>query len=292
MMAFDPAEYKRFEREAYNAVAAAWAANVAETTALYSRRLLELLKPGRGASLLDLACGAGHLARDAVSRFGCRAAGVDLSEGMLQHARPLGVCADAEHLPFRDATFDIVASGLGLMYFPDPALALEEIRRVVRPGGRVGFVVWPLAPRTAALRVAVSSFAETIAPPPVGWLLRIPGIGERVLFRVLEDTIPGKGPSPFRFGRPGKLESALERAGFSGISVVEHTEVWRYAGFDEFWRNFVRSTPSAQPGLSPETVARVRARMEQKSRDYANRGALAFPMTALLAVALNDNPDR
>ncbi|MGH9657183.1 MAG: class I SAM-dependent methyltransferase, partial [Bryobacteraceae bacterium] len=232
----DSAEYKRFEQEAYDQVAAAWTARVAASTALYSRRLVELAAPGPGSRVLDLACGSGHLAAEALQR-GCRVVALDLSQGMLEQARALAaagcVRADAEQLPFIDAAFDFVFSGLGLMYFPDTARALAEVRRVLRPGGRAGFVVWAPAPRVACLRVAMSALAEETAPGAARWLFRAPGLGEALLFRILEDRIPGKGPSPLRFGRPGRIARTLEHAGFIRAGVVEHTAAWRYDSFDD-----------------------------------------------------------
>src|SRR5207245_94049 len=67
----DAEEYKQFEREAYNKVATAWAANMAGPMAVYGRRLLELLAPAPGMRLLDLACGAGHLVVDAALHYHC-----------------------------------------------------------------------------------------------------------------------------------------------------------------------------------------------------------------------------
>lgn len=289
-MRYDPAQFTRQEREAYNQVAEAWAANVAGNTALYSRRMLEGLAPRPGESLLDLACGAGHLALDGATRFQCRAIGVDVSEGMLQQARRKGVSVDflqgdAEHLPFAAETFDLAASGLGLMYFPDTARALAEIRRVLRPGGRAGFVVWTLPPRVPCLTLAMSAMAQITAPLAARGLLRLPGIGDWLLFRAVEDTIPGKGPSPLRFGRPGKLARILHRAGFRQVEVFDDTVVWRYSSFDDFWRSFAKSTPALT--VPPrEAVGRIRARLERLTLPYRDAfGELAFPMTALLVRA-------
>ena len=295
-MAFDAARYKQYEREAYDQVAEAWTAHVAEHTALYSRRLLELLKPAEGAALLDLACGSGHLAVDAATRFRCRVSALDLSEKMLHEARRLaaGVDAiafhlgDAEALPFPDGAFDVVACSLGLMYFPDTARALDEIRRVLRPEGRTGFVVWPLPHSTPCLRVAIAATAEATVQGPLGALIRLPRVGEWLLFRRIEEHVPGRGPSPFRFGRRGKLARLLERAGFRSVEIFEDTFVWRYTSFDNFWHSFARATPPppGQGRLSREAAAEIRRRMERKAAPWRDPWReLAFPMTALMVKA-------
>lgn len=282
----NPEDVKRAERESYDRVAEEWAANVAGMTALYSRRLLDLIVPAQGSGLLDLACGAGHMAADAASRFQCRTTALDLSEGML--ARVTGaarVCGDAEQLPFPNDCFDTVVCGLGVMYFPDARAAVAEIRRVLRPGGRAGFVVWAAAAQVSCLRVVIPAIAEATARGPVGWLLRLPGIGERILFRAIEERVPGFGPSPFRFSRPGKLQRLLDRAGFREIYTAEDTVVWRYSGFDAFWREFVRSTPA--PRRRPNDIGEIRRRMGRKARLYVDEfNELACPMTALLIRAV------
>jgi SAM-dependent methyltransferase len=101
-----------------------------------------------GARLLDVGCGTGHhLAR--YRRLGFEVAGVDGSAEMLALARAAnpGVPlqrVDLQRLPFPDATFDVVLSIEVLRYLPDPALALREMARVLRPGGVLVATAAPL----------------------------------------------------------------------------------------------------------------------------------------------------
>ena len=101
-----------------------------------------------GQRILDVACGTGIVARTAADRVGPTGAvvGVDLSDAMLAVARRIRPDlqwrqADAAALPFGDAEFDAAVSQMAMMFFPDPAAALREMRRVVRPTGAVGVLV-------------------------------------------------------------------------------------------------------------------------------------------------------
>ena len=107
----------------------------------WRRRAVRALDVGPGATVVDLACGTGDLCRD-LAAAGYRAVGIDLSLGMLRHARtpaPL-VQADALHLPIADGTVDGVVSGFALRNFVSLVPVLDELARVVRPGGRIALL--------------------------------------------------------------------------------------------------------------------------------------------------------
>ncbi len=94
---------------------------------------------------LDLGCGTGHFSRVLEARFPqAEGLALDIAEGMLRHARPLGgathfVAGDAEHLPLRDASVDLLFSSLALQWCGNFAQVLDEARRVLRPGGCLAF---------------------------------------------------------------------------------------------------------------------------------------------------------
>ncbi len=94
---------------------------------------------------LDLGCGTGYFSRALAERFP-RADGLalDIAEGMLRHARPRGgagafVAGDAERLPLREASVDLIYSSLALQWCGDFQAVLGEARRVLRPGGVLAF---------------------------------------------------------------------------------------------------------------------------------------------------------
>ena len=118
-----------------------------ETGALQFFNRLQL-EPG--ARLLDVACGAGQLLLPA-ARNGIRVTGLDLASNLVEQARARGEAeglqirvdqGDAEELPYRDASFDIVISLIGAMFAPRPQLVASELIRVCRPGGRIVMGNW------------------------------------------------------------------------------------------------------------------------------------------------------
>jgi demethylmenaquinone methyltransferase / 2-methoxy-6-polyprenyl-1,4-benzoquinol methylase len=97
-----------------------------------------------GDRVLDTCCGTGDLAI-AAQRSGGRVTGLDFSERMLERARSKSdeiewIEGDALALPFADASFDAATVGFGARNLDDLAAGLRELRRVLRPGGRVGIL--------------------------------------------------------------------------------------------------------------------------------------------------------
>ena len=131
-------------------------------------RLLMGLGPGDG--VLDVACGPGNFSRDFAGTVGedGLVVGVDASRPMLERAvhetrdARLGnlcfVFADAAALPFRDSSFDAVCCFAALNLFPDPYRALDEMRRVLYPGGRIALFTSSHG-RTRPLRTLESAIA-------------------------------------------------------------------------------------------------------------------------------------
>jgi ubiquinone/menaquinone biosynthesis C-methylase UbiE len=145
---------RRVQRYGWDAAAAdyepLWQAQLAPA----QTALLAAADPKPGEQVLDLACGTGlisFVAAEAVGPSG-RVVGTDLSGRMIERARETalerGVSnasfarMDAERLDLPDAGFDVVTCALGLMYLPEPERALHEMRRVLRPGGRLALAIW------------------------------------------------------------------------------------------------------------------------------------------------------
>ena len=117
----------------------------------YAQDLCERVVAMRPADVLELAAGTGVLTRRLAQALPRHAAIVatDLNQPMLDQAQRVGTArpvrwqqADAQHLPFDAASFDVVACQFGVMFFPDKPKAHREARRVLRPGGTFVFSVW------------------------------------------------------------------------------------------------------------------------------------------------------
>jgi len=115
----------------------------------WKRRLVGMAAPSAGMRALDLATGTGDIAF-ALAVRGARVVGLDITPRMIELARakrcpahparpayPAFLVGDMIALPFRDASFDLVTTGYGLRNVPDLTASIDEIRRVLRPGGRL-----------------------------------------------------------------------------------------------------------------------------------------------------------
>jgi arsenite methyltransferase len=114
-----------------------------------TKELIELCHIGKDTYVLDVGCGAGATTSYLAETYGCRVVGVDLRESMVvrssERAQKLGVtdlvefrAADAQELPFDDATFDAVLCESVATFIEDKQRVVGELARVVKPGGYVG----------------------------------------------------------------------------------------------------------------------------------------------------------
>ncbi|MGE0864447.1 MAG: ubiquinone/menaquinone biosynthesis methyltransferase [Vicinamibacterales bacterium] len=141
--------------------------------ARWKRRLVSLAAVATGERALDLACGTGDIAL-AVAAQGARVTGLDITPRMLQLAAGKSRAAsflagDMTNLPFGPQSFDLVTTGYGLRNVPDLTAAVDEIARVLRPGGRLLSLDFN-RPERAVVRAAYLAYL-TAAGAALGWLL-------------------------------------------------------------------------------------------------------------------------
>ena len=233
----------------------------------WAEQLLQGLEAPAGGRVLDLACGTGALARCLnEQRPDLELHGLDLSGDMLAIARE---CCPAVHwregnalaLPWPDAHFDAVCCQQGLQFVPERPAVLDEIHRVLKPGGQLLAACWQPVEENGVY-AALLELAEAR-----GWA------GFAGFIRQI-------------FSWPGEsLQVALEQAGL----VVEKAEVQcretRFPALADFFHIFTR-VPPLQPDwdrLGPEEQRHTLRALEAQCARWIQDGELVFPMcTALL----------
>ena len=143
-----------------------------------AREFYERLQVAPGSRLLDVGCGSGQLALIA-AKDGLEVTGVDIASNWVERARARAQAeglharfeeADAEALPFEEASFDVVASLIGAMFAPRPDLVAKELLRVCVPGGTIAMANWTPQGFVGQMFKAVSKFiAPSGMPSPVLW---------------------------------------------------------------------------------------------------------------------------
>ncbi|MCA6120632.1 methyltransferase domain-containing protein [Bradyrhizobium sp. WSM 1704] len=170
--------------------------------------LLDRARPAPGERVLDVGCGSGAstiaLARK-VAPSG-HVFGVDVSGPMLERARqntpndaPASYAlADATVYPFDPASFDLLASRFGVMFFADPAASFAHLRKAMKPSGRLAFICWK-EPRENPFFMAPLQAVYKHVP-------KLPQLGP-------ED------PGPFSFASEARVQRILGEAGFTGVAM-------------------------------------------------------------------------
>lgn len=169
--------------------------------------LLEEAEPLAGRRILDVGCGAGALTLAAAER-GATGLGVDISGPLIEAARSraerLGaagakfVQADAQTWRFGPGGFDALISRFGVMFFADPETAFRNLRRAVRPGGRLAFLAWRGPAENPFMTAAERGVADLLP--------QLPGRVENA-------------PGQFGFADSARVSAILAESGWTGIEI-------------------------------------------------------------------------
>ena len=197
----DTNAFRAFEHSGWNAASEAYESAVGPLTVQSVGDTLDAAGVIDGCKVLDVCTGHGVLALGATKR-GAKVSAIDLAEAMVAAARrnaPMAECSqgDAQQLPYSDDTFDAAVCGFGIIHLPEPDRALAEIRRVLRPGGRVAVSVWE-------------------RPSPRNGFGLV--MGAIKAHGRLDVSLP-YGPDFFQFGDHESLKAALEETGFVDVGT-------------------------------------------------------------------------
>jgi SAM-dependent methyltransferase len=210
--AFDAGKYKETTKAQWETAAepwSRWGPTLEQWLGQATELMLDLTEVQEGSRVLDVAAGAGGQTLAAARRVGPSGAvlATDISPAILEHAAQAASAAgltnvatqemDGETLDVERETYDAVISRVGLIYFPDQLLAVQAQRRALRPGGRVGAIVYSTPDRNEFFSIPVSIIRRRAELPP---------------------PAPGQ-PGPFSLGADGAIEALFESAGLSDIEV-------------------------------------------------------------------------
>jgi SAM-dependent methyltransferase len=283
-VSFDPNAHRDSSLEDWQEAAPGWIRRqevLRELGAPVSHWMLDTLRLEPGQRVLELAAGLGEtgmLAAELVAPTG----GVivsDQADAMLEGARARAVALalsnvefqvlNAEWIDLPVASVDAVVCRWGYMLMADPAAALRETRRVLRPGGRIALAVWDEVQRNpwASLPAQELLARGLLDPPPQG---------------------PPR-PGPFALGSRQRVTELLEDAGFAEIEV-RAMDLWRRHGsFDELWDvtlDLSRSFHDAVMDRPEPEVAEIKAALAARFAPFTDAdGGLEVPGRTLLAAA-------
>ena len=223
----DREEYRRTALENWQTIAAGWErrrAQIEQTTRPVTEWMVGAFDPQPGDTVLELAAGPGDVGFAAAPLLGNggRLISSDFSSEMVEVARrraaELGLRnvehrrIDAEDIPLEDDSVDGVLCRFGLMLMPDPEAVVAEMRRVLRPGGRLALAVWSTGQRNPWVTVAGRILVELgHAPPP-----------------------DPDAPGPFVLAEHERLRDLLQDGGFGAVNIEEVPLLLKYDDVDDY----------------------------------------------------------
>lgn len=229
--------------------------------------LVDAARVAAGERVLDVACGTGVVARAASKRVGPagRVVGVDLNPGMISVARSLPATGDAPiewlersalDLRLENASFDAVLCQQGLQFFPDKAVALREMRRVLDRGGRLALSVWDcdsLGLYTGAVNAVLGQF-----------------VGRDVAARFVASR---NAPNA------DELKHLTMEAGFSAVNVSLRRLDIHLPRLDKFVLDHLAATPvaAAIDAADIETRKKIGTSVMERLQGYADGDGVTCP---------------
>ncbi len=241
----------------------------------WSHSTIAMAEPQKGEYVLDVACGTGIIARNMASYVGPqgKVVGLDSSPEMLATARSLSspsgttiqwIEGYAQHLPFATATFDIAVCQGGLQFISDQQAALQEMYRVLKPGGRMVLMIFREIQYAPAFAILADTIASYAAP---------------LMIRSIT--------TPFTLGDANVVRTLAEQAGFQRISIRQETKDIHFLSAEQFVRGRLLGTYHHDT-VDDHMLARALKEAGEALRPYEVNGELVFPMTGYLILAYKE----
>jgi SAM-dependent methyltransferase len=241
--------------------------------------LIDRAQVKAGERVLDVGCGCGSTSVVLASKVGPtgHVLGIDISAPMLTRARqvaPAGApidfaLADATVYPFETASFDLLASRFGVMFFAEPAVSFANMRKALRPSGRLTFICWR-EPRDNPFFMAPLQAVHKHAPklPPPG----------------------PEDPGPFSFASEARVHRILSEAGFSGIAMEPHNLALDIAvgrGLDAAVKSTLEIGPSSRAlaDQPPEVRAAATVSIREALLPFVKEQAVLLPASIWIVTA-------
>jgi SAM-dependent methyltransferase len=277
----DPDDYRRTSYEIWGAMAPGWERRrdyIWESARAVGEWMVRELDPKPGDTVLELGAGPGDTGFTAAALLGehGRLISTDFSPEMVEVARRRGDelghrnvdyrVIDAERIELDSDSVDGVLCRFGYMLMANPAAALGETRRVLRPGGRLALAVWGPPERNPWAAIGGRTLVERGHMPP---------------------PEPG-APGVFSMGSEERTGALLEGAGFADVRIEEIPVRFAFRDVDDYVSFAVETAgPFAMVirGLSESELQTIEAQLGEAFAPFAADGGYELPGVALAAVA-------
>jgi len=264
----DPVAFRTFEHKGWNAASTGYETVFGPLTVQSADAMLDAARVVPGHKVLDVCCGHGILASAAAQRRASVFA-VDFAETMIAAVGrnvPAADCrlGDAQDLPYAESTFDAVVCGFGIIHVPQPDRALAEMRRVLRPGGRIAISVWASPSPTNGFGLLLGA-------------LRAHGR--------LDVALP-HGPDIFQFSDQEKMKAALAETGYNDLNATTIHQTVKLENATDFIDAVLQGAVRTKALLlaqSPEALAAINAAVAQGVEKLFRHGkTFEVPMPAVV----------